>query len=174
MFKGAQPECSLGQGGPLRATPAGAATRTPHQEQTAGHLMACPILIYRPDPPRTLRCWAGQAYEPVCTPFEGTGPPGHSHSSPRHPWSSSGLPCLPAAACSASQTPPWPPGPPLGPGPGTGLWFPFPWPLLPLGLAPPRSGQRCSFLPLTATWTATGNSKNNLKSNMNFSRSSHV
>lgn len=94
---------------------------------------------------------SGACGQSPAPPPPGNGPQGYSRSSPRHPWSSSGLPCLPAAACSVSQTPPWPPAPPPGPAPGTGLWSPSLWPRLPRDLALPHSGRRCSSLPLTAT-----------------------
>lgn len=130
--------------------PAGAATGTPHQEQAARNLAVCS----RRRQPRA-QPWARPSQELPAPPV--TGPAqGRSHSCPRRPWSSSGLPCLPGAACSASRTPPWPPGPPPGRGPGTGLWFLSLWPPLQRGPALPRSEQRCSSLLPAATRNGTG------------------
>lgn len=137
LFKDPLPEGRFGQRGPIKAIrinkaspPVSAATRK-YQEQTAE------IFLRKELPTFLLKGLVSRDK-------------GYSHSSPHHPWSSSGLPCLPAAVCSASRTPPWPPGPPRGPGPGTGLWFLSLWPLLQHGLALQHSEQICSSLLLRA------------------------
>lgn len=137
MFKYPLPECRLRQGGPKKAVrinkaslPVSAAIRTCREQ-------AAEIFLRK---------------EPSALLLKGlvSRDKGYSHSSPRHPWSSSGLPCLPAAVCSASQTPLWPPGPPRGPWPGTRLWFLSLWPLLQHGLALQHSEQIYSSLLLRA------------------------
>lgn len=91
-------------------------------------------------------CLQGSALGLCPRPYLSFATTGDLRSSPRHLWSSSGLPGLLEAACSASPTPPWPPRPPQGPVPGTALWFLSLWPLLQPGPALLHSAQRRPFL----------------------------